>query len=177
MIRGKTICFIDNSNVFGGSLQANWRIDYKKLMEKIERDGDIWQVYFFASEQDPPTDNQTSFYHYVKTHLRWECMIYKLGKKSITCPKCRNQWVANAEKAVDIGLAAKMLILAFNRAFDTAVLVGGDRDYLDTVKFVKSQGLRVEMYSWRNSMSSELSEESSVEPVYFEDIREEISRE
>ena len=34
--RGKTIMFIDNSNIFHGSRQAGWRIDAKKLHAKLE---------------------------------------------------------------------------------------------------------------------------------------------
>jgi hypothetical protein len=47
MPRGKTIVFIDNSNVFQGSRAAGWRIDARKLMELIGSRGDIWQTIFF----------------------------------------------------------------------------------------------------------------------------------
>jgi hypothetical protein len=39
--RGKTIMFIDNSNIFHGSRLAGWRIDAKKLHAKLEADGPI----------------------------------------------------------------------------------------------------------------------------------------
>ena len=52
--RGKTIMFVDNSNIFHGSRQAGWRIDAKKLHTKLEADGPIWQTFFFAAVSDPP---------------------------------------------------------------------------------------------------------------------------
>lgn len=55
MSRGRTIVFIDNSNVFQGQLAVGWRIDAKKLHEYLEREGDVLQSFFFASVTDPPT--------------------------------------------------------------------------------------------------------------------------
>ena len=39
MPRGKTIVFMDNSNIFHGCKTAGWRIDAKKLMHLIEEEG------------------------------------------------------------------------------------------------------------------------------------------
>jgi len=46
-----------------------------------------------------------------------------------------------------------LLILATDRAFETAILVSGDKDYLETVKAVKNLGMRIEIVSWRASLS------------------------
>ena len=62
MARGRTIVFVDNSNVFHGQLSAGWRIDAKKLHSYLEREGDVWQTFFFASVTDPPRYKQTNFY-------------------------------------------------------------------------------------------------------------------
>src|SRR5215208_1793062 len=48
--RGKTICFIDNANVFYGQQDSGWRIDWEKFIKHLEQDEPIWQTYFFASE-------------------------------------------------------------------------------------------------------------------------------
>ena len=67
-----------------------------------------------------------------------------------------------------------MLTLANNRAFDTAVLVAGDKDYLETVKAVKTNGLRVEIVAWRGAISQEMQSESSRPVIFFDDIKKEI---
>ena len=78
------------------------------------------------------------------------------------------------EKGVDVALATKLLMLAHNGAFDTAILLSGDKDYLETVMAVKAQGLRVEIVSWRNSLSNDLAAESSKDVVYLDDLRDQI---
>jgi hypothetical protein len=114
--RGKTICFIDNSNIFHGQQSAGWRIDWQKFKVKMEEDGLIWQTYFFASENDPPRALQNSFYQSLKKNLRWEVVLYDLGRKTVNCNGCGQSEIVPTEKGVDVGLATKMLMLAFNKA-------------------------------------------------------------
>jgi uncharacterized LabA/DUF88 family protein len=50
-----------------------------------------------------------------------------------------------AEKGVDIQVAVDMLQLAFNKAYDTAILVSGDGDFASVVQAVKGFGRRMEV--------------------------------
>jgi uncharacterized LabA/DUF88 family protein len=174
--RGKTICFIDNSNVFHGQQGAGWKIDWQKFLGEMEKAGPVWQTYFFASEDDPPRALQTAFYQLLRNRLRWEVILFKLGQKTVSCKKCGNSEVVPTEKGVDIGLATKMMILGTNRAYETALLVAGDKDYLETVRFIKNLGLRIEIVSWRNALSGDLRSESSAPVVYLDDLRQQIER-
>jgi uncharacterized LabA/DUF88 family protein len=174
--RGKTIMFIDNSNIFHGSRQAGWRIDAKKLHAKLEADGPIWQTFFFAAVSDPPRYNQTGFYKMLKNDLHYEMTVFPLGNKTIKCHKCGDLRRSYTEKGIDVALATKLLVLANNRAFETALLVSGDKDYLETVKAVKALGLRVEVVSWRRSLSQELRDESSRNVILLDDLKTEIEK-
>jgi len=174
MGRGKTIAFIDNSNVFIGQRQAGWRIDVEKLEEVLERDGEIWQTFFFASVTNPPRYQQTNFYRFIKNRMRFEVSLYELGRKTTRCRNCNRSWTVPVEKGVDVGLATKMLSLASNRAFETALLIAADRDYLETIQAVKSMGMRVEIIAWRGTISSQMEDESSAPVMFFDDLRDEI---
>jgi len=174
MARGRTIMFIDNSNVFLGSRNAGWRIDARKLHDFLKREGDIWQAFFFASTTDPPRYQQTNFYKFIKNGMRYEVLLYKLGAKTVRCKQCGDSRRVPVEKGLDVGLATKLLTLANARAFDTALLVAADKDYLETVRAVKGNGLRVEIFAWRGTISPEMEAESSVSVLYFDDIRADI---
>lgn len=174
MPRERTIMFIDNSNVFHGQRNAGWRIDVKKLHAHLEREGEIWQTFIFASVTDPPRYRQTAFYTFLKTEMRYEVLLYTLGSRSVECRRCGDDWTVPLEKGLDVGLATKMLTLANARAFDTAILVAADKDYLETVQAVKAMGLRVEILAWRGTISWEMENESSKPTLYFDDIRDEI---
>jgi uncharacterized LabA/DUF88 family protein len=176
--RGKTICFIDDANIFHGQQEQGWRIDWQKFTKLLEQDGEeVWQVYFFSSENDQPSAGETNFYQYLKEQLHWEVFTYPLGRKTVTCANCNETRTLPAEKGVDVGLATKMLMLGINKAYETAILVSGDRDYLETVKFVKGLGLRVEIVSWRNGLSSDLAAESSAPVVFLDELEKRVGRE
>lgn len=130
---------------------------------------------FFAAVSDPPRYSQTNFYKMLKTDLRYETTILPLGHKTISCPSCGNQRYVYTEKGIDVALSTKLLLLAHNRAFETAVLLSGDKDYLETVQAVKNMGLRVEIASWRQSLARDLADESSSAVVYLDDLKNEIA--
>lgn len=174
--RGKTICFIDNANIFHGQQDAGWRIDWEKFIKCLEKDGEIWQTHIFASEHDPPLQNETNFYQYLKEHLRWEVSLYPLGMKTITCMNCDHRHTVPAEKGVDVGLSIRMATLGVNHAFETAILVAGDRDYLETVTFLKGLGLRVEVVAWQHGLSDALADESSSHVLLLDDLRKQIEK-
>jgi uncharacterized LabA/DUF88 family protein len=174
MPRGRTIVFIDNSNVFHGQMNAGWRIDARKLHPFLEKGGEVWQTYFFASVTDPPRYEQTGFYRFIKNEMRYEVSLFTLGRKTLRCKECHAARTVPVEKGVDVALATKLLTLANSRAFDTAILVAADKDYLDTVRAVKGLGLRVEIMAWRGSISKDMESESSQPVTYFDDIRKEI---
>ncbi len=172
--RGRTILYFDNSNIFRGQLDVRWRIDAQKLMAALQKDSDIWQTYFFAAVTDPPRFSQTGFYHMLKNNLHWETFLFPLGSKTLDCKKCGDKRRVSTEKGVDVAIATTMLKHAMNKAFDTAILVSGDKDYLETVRAVKSFGLRVEIVSFRHSLSKELGNESSCPVLYLDDIKKDI---
>ena len=174
MNRGRTVVYFDNSNIFKSQQKSGWRIDAEKLIAKLQEAGPIWQVFFFAAVQDPPRYSQTNFYRMLKDKLRWETVILPLGLKTVECKKCGEKRTTYKEKGVDVALATKMLTHAINKAFDTAILMSGDKDYLETVKTVKNFGLRVEVAAFRQALSHELAAESSVPPLYLDDVRADL---
>ena len=60
------------------------------------------------------------------------------------------------EKCVDISLAVDMLHYAtVPNAYDVAVLVSGDRDFIPALVRTRQKGKRVAVCSMRNSVSTE----------------------
>jgi uncharacterized LabA/DUF88 family protein len=174
--RGRTICFIDNSYIFRGSYKHQWRVDFRKLIQSISKDGGVWQTYFFASEEDPPNSDQTSLYKYLKLALHFEVHLYPLRKRQMRCNSCGNEWSSYSEKAAAVGMAAMLVSLGFNNAFDTAILVTGDSDFLEPIRLVKALGKRVELAAWRDSIAQDLEMEASSNIFYLDEHRNELLR-
>jgi hypothetical protein len=60
-----------------------------------------------------------------------------------TCPHCSNKIVSTVEKGVDTLIATDMIRLAWENAFDLAVLATSDADLVPAVQFLNLKGHRV----------------------------------
>ena len=174
--RGRTICFVDNSYIFRGSYKHQWRVDFRKLVDSLSEHSPIWQTYFFASEEDPPNADQTSLYKYLKLALHFEVNLYPLRKRQMRCNACGNDWSSYSEKAAAVGMASILVSLAYNNAFDSAILVTGDSDFLEPIRVVKGLGKRVELAAWRDSIAQDLEMEASGDVFYLDEHRGNLER-
>ena len=62
-------------------------------------------------------------------------------------------------KEDDIHLAVDMVKLAYNGAFDTAILVSSDGDFVPAIQAVKQKGKNVENIGFENKFSYHLKQE------------------
>lgn len=60
-----------------------------------------------------------------------------------TCPKCNNRIEATVEKGVDTAIATDMIRLAWEDAYDVAIVVSSDGDLVPAVKFLDQKGRKV----------------------------------
>lgn len=178
--RGKTICFIDNANIYRGVGKAGWRIDWRKLQDYISKDGHVWQTYLFGTAMMPterpdaaPGSSSDAFYHFVRSQLHWHVKLYEPRTFASTCRNCGHTRSAFEEKGVDVGIATKMLILALNKGYDTAILMSGDGDLYECVHYILNLGIRVEIISWRDQLAKEMFDIAS-NVTFFDEIRKEV---
>lgn len=180
MQRGKTVMFIDNSNIFQNlrCIKQGYRIDYKKLHKEIEKTGDIWETYFFAAEREgSPRDTQTAFFEVLRKELGYNIVLASLKVKTISCRNCGEPHEIYLEKGVDMGLASKFLTLLYNNGFETAIMVTGDGDYAEIAKEARRMGRKIQVVSFRDSLSKDLANLSSFDPIYLDDIADNIELE
>lgn len=59
------------------------------------------------------------------------------------CPACGRDMRGTEEKGVDTRIATDMISLAWEDAYDTAVLISSDRDFVPVVEFLQTKGKRV----------------------------------
>jgi hypothetical protein len=78
-------------------------------------------------------------------------------RRSGRCPACGLDYEYTTEKRVDTRLVAELIQYAANGAFDAAVLVSGDDDFVPAVEAVNALGKRVWVATWSaDELSSDL---------------------
>jgi len=161
--------FIDGSNFYHGLKDyiGNTKVDFVKFTKLLCGDRELVRAYYYNvplnQKEFPDTyKQQQRFLEYIKT---LPYFVVKLGRieKRIVCinreelvetfgkeiaDKLVEKWgesiTTHVEKGVDIDLATDMLRLAYNNAYDTAIIVTEDGDYVSAVNGVKDMGKHVE---------------------------------
>lgn len=59
------------------------------------------------------------------------------------CPHCKGEMIGTVEKGVDALIVTDMIRLAWEDAYDIAVLASSDRDLIPGVKFLENKGKKV----------------------------------
>jgi len=66
------------------------------------------------------------------------------------CPKCDSPYERAIEKGVDSAILTDMFSLAWEGAYDCAILVSGDSDLIPAVEKIQDKGLKIVNATWKN---------------------------
>ena len=73
------------------------------------------------------------------------------------------------EKKIDIKIAIDIISLAYEDAYDTAVIVSGDGDFVPVVRKVKELVKNVEVWAFKYSLANALKKELGHDNIYYLD--------
>jgi len=132
------------------------RIDYEKFARDIAGDGEMFRVYYYYAmpfQSDPPTGEEKTRYR------NKQRFVDSLGRLALfDMRKGRSQKISGTfkQKRVDCLLTADLVRLAWLSRIDTAVIVGGDDDFVPAVEEAKMAGVFVRLFHSTESCSNEL---------------------
>jgi uncharacterized LabA/DUF88 family protein len=167
--------FIDGSNVHWGikgynkENKTNLKINYSKLISLLLKNRTLVRVIYYSSKPIPPGRTaQIKFLDYLRT-----LGIQVIEKPLKTRYDSRTESQRYVEKGVDVALATDLIGMAWENAFDVAIIVSGDADYVGAVSKVMSKGKNVEVASFRRCLSREL-KETALTKIILDDYIHEI---
>jgi uncharacterized LabA/DUF88 family protein len=72
----------------------------------------------------------------------------RCGKDTEECPYCHAKFERAAEKGVDSAVLTDMFSLAWEQAYEVAILVSGDADMVPAVEKIQDKGLKIINATW-----------------------------
>ena len=155
----RIIVFIDNSNIFKGFRKYNVKADYEKLKNIITKGRKLNGIFLYEGVVYPMSPEKKKWYKDLS------------NKSGYVIKASFNKRTLNdtIEKKIDIKIAIDIISLAYENAYDTAVLVSGDGDFIPVVKKVKELGRDIELWAFRYSLANVLREELEQRNVYYLD--------
>ena len=169
-INRRVMVFLDGSNLFWGRNQYNkenktdLRIDYRKLIDHLVGGRQIVRATYYCSKPIPPRETQIRFIDYLR-----KSGIQVIEKELRTRTNLATGETKSVEKGVDVALAIDLLGMAWEGAYDDAIVISGDADYVGAIDKVMSKGKNVEIASYRQSCSREL-RGKALKTTFIDDI-------
>lgn len=95
-------------------------------------------------------DRQPSWRVHIRERRPQPRQFYCRHCRSTTerCPACGERYITRPEKGVDAAIVTDLLSLAWQNAFDVAVLLSSDADFVPAVERVQERGLKVVNGGW-----------------------------
>ncbi len=151
----KICIFFDGQN-FYRSLQRfdeNLRVDYDRLATWITQavggPGAMFggAYYYVGVSADAPVVVE-GFLKGLELRPGYFVKRDRRVRRSVRCPACNTENEYTTEKRVDTRLVADLIHYAANSAYDAAVLVSGDDDFVPAVEAVNALGKQVWVATW-----------------------------
>ena len=155
--------FIDARNLlsawhkyFSDNKRPIEKVSYSKLLLEIAKDTDFIRGYYYDAVPEPVVANRQSFFDKLRSN-QITIITKPLKYKSVKCAHCKHTDLnVPYQKGVDVALVTDTISLAVEKAYDIAIIVSGDNDFVDAVNFVKAKGLKVWVVSFSSALGDDL---------------------
>lgn len=134
----RVIVFFDYSNfhqslsrLTKGEFPDRKKFDFKAFVETLSLGMDLIKVYFVCSSGPGNGPGQQRFFDWLDGQEYF--YVKQFERKSNTQGEQR-------EKQVDVYLATQVVALAYENAYDIAIIVSGDEDYVPAIEIVQQKG-------------------------------------
>lgn len=148
--------FIDGSNLYNGMREnlQNTRVNLHEFIVQLRGNRRLSRTYYYNAPltDDYGEDLRDGQQRFFESLRRIPYVTVRLGRLH------RRHDGSLVEKGIDVAIAVESLSLAYENAFDTALLVSGDGDYVELVEALKRKGKQVECAMFRNQSAGILLE-------------------
>jgi len=161
----RVIIFIDGSNLYHiirdiiGSSYSLIDFNFEGFTKYLCDGRKLVRVYYYTAPLDKKKDEETykkqqKFFEYLKKIPNFNLVLCRMQKD------IDNGILKYSVKEDDIHLAVDMVKLSYNDAYDTAILVSSDGDFVPAIEAVKEKGKNVENIGFETKFSWHLKQRS-----------------
>jgi len=178
-MQNRVIIFVDfwnlvmgfNKLMTGNPYNHEYKIPWDRVFpdiicKKVSADAEYFGVHVYASHSEIGDEGLKKFFRAMQNFRGYKVILKKrkrlpeakcnvCHKEILQCPHCDQRLLRYGEKGVDTTLAIDLFQYAMDKAFDTAVLVSSDTDFVPAVEYIERKGCRIVHAGFRNQ-SNEL---------------------
>ena len=141
--------FIDTQNLYHSARSLfNSNVNYKALVEGAVGGRKLMRAFAYVIKSEAGDESGEAKFFEALNDLGIETRVKDL------------QVFYSGEKKADWDVGIAIDIVRLSEKIDTVVLVSGDGDFLEVLRYVKSRGIRAEVMAFKKTTSAKLLEEA-----------------
>jgi len=150
----RVFIFMDGSNLDRATKDSfNNRVSPELLAQKLVDGRRLMRVNYYEAPLLPEVNQvsynaQQRFFEHLRTNPYFDVRLGRRVKreKEYQCPECNHEFKKTTfeQKGVDTLIAFDLVALAIRNAYDIAILVAGDQDFVCPVLEVRMMNKRIE---------------------------------
>src|SRR5689334_24937796 len=151
----KICIFFDGQNFYRSLLRydESLRVDYDRLAvwiaQKVGGDSAVFGgAYYYVGVSSGAPQQVEAFLKGLELRPGYFVKRDPRVRRTGRCPNCGGEYEYTTEKRVDTRLVADLIHYAANAAYDAAVLISGDDDFVPAVEAVNALGKQVWVATW-----------------------------
>ena len=129
---------IDGSNFYYSTAKKGFKVDFQKLIRELVGNRELIGAFYYVAPLDIKEDEKKYW-----SHQRFLEKLKKIPKfKVVLCELKKLKINGNYNyfvKGDDIKLSNELLVGAFDDNYDTAIIISGDEDFVDSVRIVRER--------------------------------------
>ncbi len=135
----RVIVLIDGSNFYYNTAKIGKKIDFHKLIKELVGNRGLVNAYYYVAPLDVNANAEKYW-----SHQRFLDMLRKIPKFNVVmCNlkkiKLKDNDYAYIIKGDDVKMSNALLMGAVDNLYDTAILVSGDEDFVDSIDIVRNK--------------------------------------
>jgi uncharacterized LabA/DUF88 family protein len=163
--------FVDGAAMFYAQRDNGWHIDYRNVFHYFTDNREKVGAWYFTAT--PSAANADALERYRKFKYALTQIGYNVKDKEVRVIYDKNTGQARLKGNLDIELVFRMLSSV--NSFDTAVLLGGDSDYVPLIEHLVNLGKKVIVVGRRQSTAIDLINAAS-QFIDLNDIQDRITK-
>jgi uncharacterized LabA/DUF88 family protein len=152
----RVIILIDGSNFYYSTAKKGIRIDFNKLIRELTGNRILVKAYYYVAPLDIKEDEEKYWGHQRFLDKLRQIPKFEVVLCSLKKIKSDGKYVYFV-KGDDVKMSNTLIMGAVEDLYDTAIIVSGDEDFIDSVKITKGRyGKKIENAYFSKSSSSNL---------------------
>ena len=135
----RVIILIDGSNFYHSTAKKGKKVNFQKLIKELVGSRELVGVYYYVAPLDIKANEEKYW-----SHQRFLEMLNEIPKFHVVLCTLKKLKIGAGNyiyvvKGDDVKLSNNLLMGAVKNIYDTAIILSGDEDFVDSIKIVREE--------------------------------------